>query len=80
MEAPAEEAPAMEAPAELQDSATRGDIVEEAPAMDELDAVEESMEEVEHTHEDGTTHAHEGGGEEHSHEDEAPANSDTQNI
>jgi len=32
-----------------------------------------SNEEIEHTHEDGTTHAHEGGNTEHSHEDVAPS-------
>ena len=36
------------------------------------DVVETTEEEVEHTHDDGTTHSHEGGGDEHTHE-EAPA-------
>lgn len=31
---------------------------------------EAPKEEVEHTHEDGTTHKHEGGDQEHTHEDE----------
>lgn len=48
-----------------------------APVMDELDAVEEALEDehdpLEHTHEDGTTHSHEGGDEIHSHDDTLPS-------
>jgi len=45
-----------------------------APVMDELDAVEEALEDehdpLEHTHEDGTTHSHEGGDETHHHHED----------
>ena len=41
----------------------------EAPSEEEVVA-EKEVDEQEHTHDDGTTHTHEGGAEEHTHEDE----------
>ena len=43
---------------------------EQADAPDEEVVAEKEVDEQEHTHDDGTTHTHEGGAEEHTHEDE----------
>jgi len=44
-------------------------VLREAPVTEE-EVIEEHMDDpMEHTHEDGTTHSHEGGDEEHTHDE-----------
>lgn len=70
-------------------SAHMANMPAEEPVMDDLDMAEEAIDTapsemepapaMEHTHEDGTTHAHEGGDIEHTHDEpamEAPASDD----